>query len=422
MSPQKKRKLDVLMLSRAYPPTAGGVATHVSYLAEALSTLTKSRTNRTRVCRVEMVTATEPGSRVKSEAAHPVGRKGARPFLVVHRLPGEKSHFTSFGDVPFETPVRYLFDNWRKIQPDVIHAHDFEAFQIGLMLKTAFDKPLILTLHRTPKDLDVSLRQRDPKDCFLHLVRGYSLADAVVAPSNAYKEHLLREGFPANRVRLIYHGVPVGKLLAMRNRGGVVERLDLSPEDTLVLCPIRLDPHKSPETFIDATAIVRDNLKRDGLVFAIAGSGSNQYRMELQDRAKGKGIEKIVQIGAVDGEDFLPEEMPTLYRRASICVLPSRREGFGQVLLEAAVFKCPVLGANTGGIPEVITTWKTGLLFNRDEPQDLATQLSTLLQDKALRELLAKGAFEEVQRRFDAERMAREYVRLYLDVAGLVLK
>ncbi|MGH9962788.1 MAG: glycosyltransferase family 4 protein, partial [Pyrinomonadaceae bacterium] len=329
---------------------------------------------------MEVVTATETGSRVVAEAAHPTGRKGARPFLIVHRLPSEKSHFRSVGSIPFESPVKYLLDNWHKIQPDLIHVHDFESLQIGLMLKTAKDRPLVLTVHRTPKEPDPSLPHRDPKSCYLKFVRLYGLADVVVAPSQAYKDHLIAEGFPEDRVRLIDHGVPVRKLAAVRPKRGVLERLGLAPDDKFVLCPIRLDPHKGAETFIEAAALVKNRLGTQGLVFAIAGSGDSVYRTKLEKQAREQGVENVLRLGATDGVDFLPDEMPTLYSRATLCVLPSRREGFGQVLLEASAFKCPVLGANTGGIPELMKPYETGLLFNRDEPHDLADQLCTLLQ------------------------------------------
>lgn len=420
----KKRKVDVLMLSRAYPPAIGGVATHVNYLAEALTTLTKSRVNRASICRVEVVTATEPGLRAIGEAAHPVATpRGSRPFLVVHRLPGANSHFYSTGDVPLQLPLRFIQDNWRKIRPDVIHVHDYESLQIGLMLKVAFSKPLVLTVHRTPKETDRTLPQRDAKSCFLEFVRRYDLVDVVVAPSDAYLQHLISEGFQSDRVERIRHGIPVQRLAKQgQDNPRVLERLNLDPGDELVLCPARLDPHKGPDTFIEAAALTRERLKTRRLVFAIAGSGSESYRRDLYELARRRQVDDIVRLGASDGKDFLPTEMPTLYRRAKVCVLPSRREGLGQALLEAAVFGCPVIGANTGGIPEVIKPMSTGLLFHRDEPRDLAEQLTRLLEDQNLAGVLADGAARQLRLRFDAEGMAREYLALYLRVAGLSLK
>ena len=410
------------MISGAYPPSGGGIATHVDYLSEALSTLTRSKYSNTKICRVEVITATGTSDRVESEAKHPAGAAGKRPFLITHRLPGQNSHFLPHGDVPFAQPIKYILDNWSKMErPDIVHAHDYEAFQIGLMVKTAFQVPLVFTVHRTPKETDHSLRQRDPKNTFLQLIRQRDLADAVVAPSKAYLAHLLGEQFPEHRLKQIYHGVPVAALEAIQNRGGVCDRLDLAPDAQLVFCPMRLDPHKGPETFVDAAAIVNKRLNGCNIVFAIAGSGSNSYRATLERRAKDQGVDQVVRLGAVDRRDFLPQEMPTLYRRASVCVLPSRREGFGQVILAAFVFGCPVIGANTGGIPEVIKPNDTGLLFNRDEPEDLAEQMLRMLGDETLRSHVAMSAKREVLQRFDANTMARQYMQLYQELTSIAL-
>ena len=342
--------------------------------------------------------------------------------MIVRRLPGKNSHFLPVGDVPFEHAVKYLLDNWFKIRADLIHVHDFEGVQIGLMLKTAFGIPLIMTVHRTPKEPDPTLPQRDVKDCYLRVILKSNLVDKLIAPSNAYRSHLLSQGFDHSQVETIYHGVPVQSLLRLSDNPEAIKRLALDEADELVLCPIRLDPHKRPETFIEAAAIVKNQLKSRRLVFAIAGSGTEKYRKELAQRAYTLGVHENLRFGAADNMDFLPNEMPTLYRRARVCVLPSTREGFGQVLLEAAVFKSPVVAANTGGIPEVVIANRTGLLFNRDEPADLAQQIRRLLEDEYLSDYLTNQAAVEVARKFDAGRMAKDYLRVYQRVTGISLK
>jgi len=71
--------------------------------------------------------------------------------------------------------------------------------------------------------------------------------------------------------------------------------------------------------------------------------------------------------------------MPTLYRNALACVVPSRRDGFPLAVLESFAFGLPTIAAQTGGIPEMVEPEENGLLFNRDEPEDLAEKLSVIL-------------------------------------------
>ena len=178
----RKSNLRVLIITAAYPPSGGGVATHTYYLSEALSRL-KSRRDRF-LCNVHVLTTGVRRQRI-----------GRAPNLTVHRVAGQGRHFLSFGDVPSEQALVYALDNWWRIKPDVIHAHDFEGAQVGAMLKAAFHVPLVVTVHKAPKNWDPTLPQRNAKDCFLEFLRTFRLADAVVAPSSAYRRRLLDQGF-----------------------------------------------------------------------------------------------------------------------------------------------------------------------------------------------------------------------------------
>jgi len=402
----RKSKLDVLMITRSYPPAGGGVSTHVYYLAYALSKLAKGRSDPGSSCHVRVLAPTGPGA-----------DEGIPPSLVIHRLAGEKGHFLSGGDVPLQPAVQYGLDNWWKMKPDLIHAHDFESLQIGVMLKAAFKAPLILTIHKAPKEWDKTAPQRDAKDCYLQALLDFRLVDKVVAPSKAYAARLIGQGFPPLMVPVIPHGVPIQWLCSWPNEEAVLSRLGVQTSEHLILCPTRLDPHKAVETFIDAAAILRNELNLADLQFLIAGDGPEEYRRELQQRARDRSVEGVLRIAA-----FEHKEMATLYRHARLCVLPSRREGFGQVILEAFVFGCPVVAANTGGIPELVHPQVTGLLFNRDEPHDLAHQVQRLLQDHQLREFVVGRAFDKVSREFNAEKMAKRYFELYRKVTSISVK
>lgn len=376
-----KKKLDILIISRSYPSKGiagsthvpGGVETHVEYLTNELTRITKGPPTEAgvKICNVHILT---------------VGRKrggeGRPPNLVIHRLRGRKGHFASAGEVPLEDPVRYCLDNWYKIRPDVIHAHDFEGIQIGTMLKAAFKTRLIVTIHRSPREWEVTLPQRDAKECYIQAMLDFSMVDKLVAPSTAYENRLLFQGFDPKSIAVIPHGVPVGRLQSLPNIATALQPLRLQEKDELILCPARLHPHKDLPTFVKAIPILKDNLKGRNLVFVIAGAGSQKVRRELEDLARSLSVENDLRI-----ERFDHSEMPTLYRRAKACVLPSKREGFGQVLLEAFVYRTPVVAAHTGGIPDIITAGVNGRLFTWGEPEDLAHQLKNLLDIRPRRNL-----------------------------------
>src|SRR3989339_594901 len=97
-----------------------------------------------------------------------------------------------------------------------------------------------------------------------------------------------------------------------------------------------------------------------------------------------------------------------------IFVLPSLKEGLPYVILEAGLAGLPVIASNVGGIPEIIENGKEGLLVPPANPEELAKAIKKLIDDKTLRENLAKNLHEKIQREFSLEKMLKETISQYL--------
>jgi len=97
-----------------------------------------------------------------------------------------------------------------------------------------------------------------------------------------------------------------------------------------------------------------------------------------------------------------------------IFVLPSLKEGLPYVILEAGLAGLPVIASNVGGIPEIIENGKEGLLVPPANPEELAVAIKKLIEDKTLRENLAKNLHEKIQREFSLEKMLKETISQYL--------
>ena len=97
-----------------------------------------------------------------------------------------------------------------------------------------------------------------------------------------------------------------------------------------------------------------------------------------------------------------------------IFVLPSLKEGLPYAVLEAGLAGLPVIASNVGGIPEIIENGKEGLLVPPANPEELAVAIKKLIDDKALRENLARNLHEKIQREFSLEKMLKETISQYL--------
>jgi glycosyltransferase involved in cell wall biosynthesis len=101
---------------------------------------------------------------------------------------------------------------------------------------------------------------------------------------------------------------------------------------------------------------------------------------------------------------------------ADILCLPSYREGFGTVVIEAAAMGVPTVGTNIYGLCDAVEDGKTGLLVPPQDAESLRVGLARLLADRALRRRMGSAARLRVEASFAAERVnmgvIEEYRRL----------
>lgn len=427
-----KRKLDVLLITERYPPHTGGVATHVQYLAHCLASLKSPTKVLIRPYFVHVLTV---GDGIK---------RGHPPNLVVHSCKSDAhgSFLSSDG-----VPVAEAFDYWRiqwfrhGFHPDIVHAHDYSSALVGALLKRAFNIPLVLTIHRAPKWKDPSLLRWNVKECFLSLFHDVRmvrqddaeaestgllpLVDSFVSPSSYCADGLIQRGFDSRRTVVIRHGVPIDGLRGIQDSTDAVRGLAAPSLAKVLLCPSRIDEHKGLQDFVDAAATLSKEFSN--LYFVIAGGTTTSKTQEglladLKKRASERGVTNIQFGHCQDARDFRPGEMPTLYRRATICVLPSHTENYPLTLLEAQVFGCPVVATGVGGVPELIMPGETGLLFERGKPGELHERAAALLGNEQYRTEMVHAARATVQSRGSGVRMAEAHANLYRTLTGIGLK
>jgi glycosyltransferase involved in cell wall biosynthesis len=91
-------------------------------------------------------------------------------------------------------------------------------------------------------------------------------------------------------------------------------------------------------------------------------------------------------------------ELASAFASADAFIFPSRTETLGLVLLEAMAAGCPVVAANSGGIPDIVTDGVNGYLFEPEDPQGAVTATQKLLEAHNERELLRQNARIEAEK------------------------
>lgn len=154
----------------------------------------------------------------------------------------------------------------------------------------------------------------------------------------------------------------------------------------------RLVPHKRIELAIDAVAAL------DGAVLDVVGSGWWEDNLREYATAKGLGPDKVVFHGHVSDA-----YKHALLARAAVHLLPSRKEGWGIAVIEAAQHGVPTVAfADAGGVTESVLDGTTGRLVRGGESY---TQVVSEVLDEdyadAAREWAARFSWDETGRRFE---------------------
>ncbi len=219
--------------------------------------------------------------------------------------------------------------------------------------------------------------------------------DRFIAVSEAVAVRLLADGADPTRVAVVLNGVDFAALDEAAARQDGVPPLG---EGRVVACIARLEPVKGVEHFVRAAALV------DGATFVVAGTGSLEARLREIALAQ-RGGSRVEFLGSVPSA-------AALMARADVVVVPSLSEAFGLVAAEAMALGRPVVATRVGGLPEVVVDGQTGLLVEPNDSPAVANAVRRLLDDSGLAARLGAAGRAHARERFDARRMAAEYVGL----------
>lgn len=210
-------------------------------------------------------------------------------------------------------------------------------------------------------------------------------ADRVVAISEAGAEQIRsRLGVAANRIEVIPLGTSARAHCAPTAPGELRERLRLGP-GPVVLNVAAKKRHKNQVALVRALPAIRRS--QPGAQLVLAGAPGD-YEAELREEVSIQGLEDAVTFcGYVDSPD-----LEGLYALATCFAFPSLNEGFGLPILEAMERGLPVACSDRSSMPEV--AGDAALLFDPDDPLEVARAVTRLLGEPALRGQLALAGQE----------------------------
>lgn len=196
-----------------------------------------------------------------------------------------------------------------------------------------------------------------------------------ITVSKSVKEELVSNGVPRKSIFVVYPGIDTRKYKCAG------EEKSSFP---LVLYLGRLKKYKGVQHLVRAMGQVVTQIPEAKL--SIVGMGN--HRSKLERLVAILNLQNVVSFHGYVSE----EEKIRLLKKAWILAVPSVKEGFGIVVIEAAACGTPAIGTNTVGIKDAIIDGKTGFLVPYGKPEILDQKICEILSNDELRTRLSKNA------------------------------
>jgi glycosyltransferase involved in cell wall biosynthesis len=276
---------------------------------------------------------------------------------------------------------RSLRDLIGRLQPGVVHTHGYHADVIGGAAARSVGACTVSTVHGF---LGVPLRNWLYERLQLIALRR---ANALLAVSSPLVDRLAQAGISRSRIHLVLNGfAPTGP-----NKSRSAARRELGiPENALVVGWVgRLSREKGADVMLEAMAACKPP-------WQLSMIGDGPQRKRLRQRADELGIaDRISWHGPIANAG-------TLFSAFDAFVLSSRTEGTPIALLEAMNACVPIVAAQVGGVPDMVTS-ADAMLVPAEQPAMIAQSLAAMLRDPSAANERSLRARERVVRQFSAD-------------------
>jgi glycosyltransferase involved in cell wall biosynthesis len=369
----------ILQVHWTFPPTAGGVESHVADLSAGLAA---------RGCDVTVLTGEPrpeqwPGvTVVRSELLHLVSIRNGRAALD-----------------GYHEAVRHDLDRLiNNVRPEVVHGHNLHHFTAAPALTLdalagRYGFRMHHTFHETWPDL-------------LHENPAYRRWSGNYAVSRHISEECaMRIGF-----------VPELRPLGVDTVRFQTHRVVLSgSDDPVILHPARLLPWKGVHVSVQMLSLLRRRGVSARLVLTDTARIADwdgelaKYRHDILAMVSELGLGDSVDLRGVSYRD-----MPALYEEADVVVYPTvAAEPYGLVPIEAMSARRPVVASRCGGIPETMVDGVTGWLVDPDNVEGLAARVAQVLSDPARARRMGEAGRRRACSEFDLQRYINDMLHAY---------
>lgn len=220
--------------------------------------------------------------------------------------------------------------------------------------------------------------------------------DAIVCMNFAARDILLNTGYsyPKKRLHVIYHGIDISRFRFDAELRALYRKSLNAGTKTVVLYCGRLLMEKGPDLLLKAWICLNEQERKDMLLVIV---GEGPMMTDLRKDVEHRGISDTVRFVGFQ------HDVRGYLCASDIFVCPSRAESFGLSLAEAMAVGRYAIATKVGGIPELLSSTRMGVLVAPESPQEIASAILTAAKDPARLELGGKMAAAHIAENFSEE-------------------
>jgi colanic acid/amylovoran biosynthesis glycosyltransferase len=294
-------------------------------------------------------------------------------------------------------PLNNLFrtEPFLKKRYDVIHCHFGTNGNKIAILKDIFPKiKLFVTFH----GFDIRLGLKKGGNLYKNLFRK---ANGIISVCEYNRQSLITLGCPKDKIIDLPNGVNLEKF----------KRTPCKSNGKFIITSVaRLANSKNIHFALKLMKAIKDE-QRYKFKYLILGDGYK--REEVEKAVDDYNLhDQVVLLGATDHNGVIQ-----ILKDTNIFLLPSKKEAFPVVLLEAQAMGIPVVATNVGGVKEALLDGKTGYLVNVNDIQSTKSRIYTLFENSTLVEKMGNRGRRFIEENFDIKKLNKKLVHLYTAVS-----
>ncbi|PGL70167.1 glycosyltransferase family 4 protein [Bacillus sp. AFS055030] len=377
--------MNVLMITPDYPPSVGGIGSHVKELTSNL--IEQGCKVTVLVIRLDRSTLNPDELKVNSSenltvVTFPSEFKVNFPDIEDFDYNKYRSEIHPFKFAAMSLEIFPMVFNYLKTckKFDILHVHDAYNAYISVIVKRLFNIPMVTTLHALSTTVFNIVDSN----------RRYILnnSNSIIAVSSWMKEQLEpRFGKISTSVQVIHNGVSSN----FSNKMLPKEKGNFQKRKIITFCG-RLIPIKGCHILISAFAKVLAMID-SGTDLKLKIIGDGNAKEELEYLVKRLNLEPFVEFTGYKS----PSEVREILNTSSVHVVPSLTDNFPMVALEAMAEGTPLIVSAVGGLVEIVKDGQNGILVSPNNIEELARAIILLLNNKQTAMNYSKKGLEVVK-------------------------